>query len=149
MSNKLVDKTRRHFNNMRSYVMGDEAGLLMASWPKGRLEVPFPYFSEVMTGCLSLRIPFGIRWTGRRHRSHTVCVLNTMLQTTSAVYMLQVLPGTQNPISSVPCLKKLRRIAVDLVQAASVSQISFVLATVRHDDNLQASTSAALILPTG
>jgi len=29
---------------------GDEAGLLMASWPKGRLEVPFPYFSEVMTG---------------------------------------------------------------------------------------------------
>lgn len=40
----------RHFNNMRSYVLGDEAGLLMASWPKGRLEVPFPYFAEVMTG---------------------------------------------------------------------------------------------------
>ncbi|MGM9738957.1 MAG: GH116 family glycosyl-hydrolase [Candidatus Cryptobacteroides sp.] len=40
----------RHFNNMRSYVLGNEAGLLMASWPKGRLEVPFPYFSEVMTG---------------------------------------------------------------------------------------------------
>ena len=38
------------FNNMRSYVIGDEAGLIMASWPKGRLEVPFPYFSEVMTG---------------------------------------------------------------------------------------------------
>ena len=40
----------RHFNNMRSYVMGNESGLLMASWPKGRLEVPFPYFAEVMTG---------------------------------------------------------------------------------------------------
>lgn len=40
----------RHFNNMRSYALGHEAGLLMASWPKGRLEVPFPYFSEVMTG---------------------------------------------------------------------------------------------------
>lgn len=39
-----------HFNNMRSYVMGHESGLLMASWPKGRLKVPFPYFSEVMTG---------------------------------------------------------------------------------------------------
>jgi len=38
------------FNNMRSYVMGNEAGLIMASWPKGRPEVPFPYFSEVMTG---------------------------------------------------------------------------------------------------
>lgn len=40
----------RHFNNMRSYVMGHEAGLLMASWPKGRLKVPFPYFNESMTG---------------------------------------------------------------------------------------------------
>ncbi|WP_215222753.1 GH116 family glycosyl-hydrolase [Echinicola shivajiensis] len=39
-----------HFNNMRSYVLGDEAGLLMAAWPKGRLKVPFPYFSEAMTG---------------------------------------------------------------------------------------------------
>ncbi|MES1214123.1 MAG: GH116 family glycosyl-hydrolase [Bacteroidota bacterium] len=39
-----------HFNNMRSYVLGDEAGLLMASWPKGRLKVPFPYFAESMTG---------------------------------------------------------------------------------------------------
>ncbi|HEY3372363.1 MAG TPA: GH116 family glycosyl-hydrolase [Prolixibacteraceae bacterium] len=40
----------KHFNNMRSYVLGDEAGLLMASWPKGRLKVPFPYFSESMAG---------------------------------------------------------------------------------------------------
>ncbi|NWJ52648.1 MAG: hypothetical protein HXX14_17465 [Bacteroidetes bacterium] len=39
-----------HFNNMRSYVLGNESGLLMASWPKGRLEIPFPYFNESMTG---------------------------------------------------------------------------------------------------
>jgi uncharacterized protein (DUF608 family) len=39
-----------HFNNMRSYALGDESALLMASWPKGRPKVPFPYFSEVMTG---------------------------------------------------------------------------------------------------
>lgn len=39
-----------HFNNMRSYTLGDEKGLLMASWPNGRLEVPFPYFAETMTG---------------------------------------------------------------------------------------------------
>lgn len=39
-----------HFNNMRSYAIGNEAGLLMASWPKGRLKIPFPYFAEVMTG---------------------------------------------------------------------------------------------------
>lgn len=38
------------FNNMRSFVLGKEAGLIMASWPKGRLKVPFPYFAESMTG---------------------------------------------------------------------------------------------------
>lgn len=50
MKYNFVDDFSRHFNNMRSYVMGDESGLLMASWPKGRLKVPFPYFAEVMTG---------------------------------------------------------------------------------------------------
>jgi len=40
-----------HFNNMRSYAMGDEKSLLMASWPHGgRPKIPFPYWSEVMTG---------------------------------------------------------------------------------------------------
>ena len=41
---------RDHFNNMRSYALGEESGLLMASWPKGRPKIPFPCFSEVMTG---------------------------------------------------------------------------------------------------
>lgn len=50
MKYNYVSDFSRHFNNMRSYVMGNESGLLMASWPKGRLEVPFPYFAEVMTG---------------------------------------------------------------------------------------------------
>ena len=39
-----------HFNCMRSYVLGDESALLMASYPKGRPVNPFPYFTEVMTG---------------------------------------------------------------------------------------------------
>ena len=38
------------FNNMRSYIMGNESGLIMASWPNGRLKVPFPYFAESMSG---------------------------------------------------------------------------------------------------
>lgn len=50
MKYNYVEDFSDHFNNMRSYVLGDESGLLMASWPKGRLKVPFPYFSEVMTG---------------------------------------------------------------------------------------------------
>ena len=46
----FVPDFSRTFNNMRSFVMGREAGLLMASWPRGRPAVPFPYFGEVMTG---------------------------------------------------------------------------------------------------
>ncbi len=45
------DDLSDHFNNMRSYAMGDEKALLMASWPHGgRPTIPFPYWSEVMTG---------------------------------------------------------------------------------------------------
>ena len=47
--NFLPDFTR-HFNNMRTYCAGKESGLLMCSWPRGRLKTPFPYFGEVMTG---------------------------------------------------------------------------------------------------
>ena len=50
MKNNFVEDFSPLFNNMRSYVMGDESGLIMASWPKGRLKVPFPYFAESMSG---------------------------------------------------------------------------------------------------
>ena len=39
-----------HFNCFRSYALGEEAALLMASYPKTKPENPFPYFTEVMTG---------------------------------------------------------------------------------------------------
>jgi uncharacterized protein (DUF608 family) len=39
-----------HFNCFRSYALGDEAALLMASYPYTRPRNPFPYFTEVMTG---------------------------------------------------------------------------------------------------
>jgi uncharacterized protein (DUF608 family) len=39
-----------HFNCLRSFVLGEETALLMASYPKGRPQNPFPYFTEVMTG---------------------------------------------------------------------------------------------------
>lgn len=45
-----MESMENHFNNMRSYALGKESALLMASWPKGRPKIPFPYFSEVMTG---------------------------------------------------------------------------------------------------
>lgn len=50
MKNNYKTSFENTFNNMRSYVMGQDAGLIMASWPKGRLKVPFPYFAESMTG---------------------------------------------------------------------------------------------------
>jgi uncharacterized protein (DUF608 family) len=39
-----------HFNCFRTYALGDEAALLMASYPGSRPVNPFPYFTEVMTG---------------------------------------------------------------------------------------------------
>ena len=40
-----------HFNHLRSFVLGDESALLMASYPRGqRPKRPFPYYNEVMTG---------------------------------------------------------------------------------------------------
>jgi non-lysosomal glucosylceramidase len=39
-----------HFNCFRSYALGNEAALLMASYPGIRPNNPFPYFTEVMTG---------------------------------------------------------------------------------------------------
>jgi hypothetical protein len=39
-----------HFNCLRTFALGNEAALLMASYPRGRPANPFPYFTEVMTG---------------------------------------------------------------------------------------------------
>lgn len=45
-----LESFQRHTNVMRSYVLGDESALLMASYPKDRPDNPFSYFTEVMTG---------------------------------------------------------------------------------------------------
>ncbi len=40
-----------HMNCQRTYVLNDEAGLLMCTWPRGgRLQFPFVYSDEVWTG---------------------------------------------------------------------------------------------------
>ena len=44
------DNLENHFNCFRSYALGKEAALLMASYPYSRPVNPFPYFTEVMTG---------------------------------------------------------------------------------------------------
>jgi uncharacterized protein (DUF608 family) len=50
MRYNLREDFYEHFNNMRSFVLGDEKALLMASYPTERPQNPFPYFTEVMTG---------------------------------------------------------------------------------------------------
>ena len=50
MKYNLQEGFSDHFNCMRSFVLGDESALLMASYPQGRPKNPFSYFSEVMTG---------------------------------------------------------------------------------------------------
>ena len=50
MKYNLREGMYTHFNCMRSFAMGDESALLMASYPKDRPKNPFSYFTEVMTG---------------------------------------------------------------------------------------------------
>jgi non-lysosomal glucosylceramidase len=46
-----IDNFNEHFNTFRSFGLGDEAGLVMATYPKGeKLDFPFPYYTEIMTG---------------------------------------------------------------------------------------------------
>ncbi len=50
MKYNYKENLRDHFNSFRTFALGDEAALLMASYPYSRPEDPFPYFTEVMTG---------------------------------------------------------------------------------------------------
>jgi hypothetical protein len=50
MKYNYVEEFENVFNNMRSYVMDKESGLIMSSWPQGRLKIPFPYWAESMSG---------------------------------------------------------------------------------------------------
>ncbi|HEV3163450.1 MAG TPA: GH116 family glycosyl hydrolase, partial [Isosphaeraceae bacterium] len=49
--NNFRKNFRDHYNNMRTFAAADERGTLIASYPEGeRPAVPFPYWSECMTG---------------------------------------------------------------------------------------------------
>ena len=51
MKYNLVTDFNEHLNTFRSFALGNEKGLIMASYPKGELlDKPFPYYTEVMTG---------------------------------------------------------------------------------------------------
>lgn len=51
MKFNFLPSFKGHANVMRTYVLNDEAAMLMASYPRGdRPELPFSYFTEVMTG---------------------------------------------------------------------------------------------------
>jgi non-lysosomal glucosylceramidase len=50
LRHNLRPSLHAHFNNMRTFALDGESALLMASYPNGRPENPFPYFAEVMTG---------------------------------------------------------------------------------------------------
>ena len=66
---------RGHRNVMRSYALGDEAALLMASYPRGRPKNPFPYFTEVMTG-FEYTAAIGMLYEGQL-KSGLQCMQNT------------------------------------------------------------------------
>lgn len=42
---------QNHFNHLRTFALGDESAMLMATYPRGRRpNRPFPYYNEIMTG---------------------------------------------------------------------------------------------------
>ncbi|MBB5791701.1 GH116 family glycosyl-hydrolase [Jiangella mangrovi] len=50
-SHNLLRSARHHHNTQRTYLLNDEAGLLLCTWPRGgRPKLPFPYSDEVWTG---------------------------------------------------------------------------------------------------
>jgi uncharacterized protein (DUF608 family) len=62
-----------HFNNMRSYVLGDESGLLVCSYPLGnRPRQPFPYATEAWTG-LEYTAAVGMLYEGH-HNAGLRCI---------------------------------------------------------------------------
>ncbi|MCX7934352.1 MAG: glycoside hydrolase family 116 protein [Planctomycetota bacterium] len=51
MKYNFQEQFRKVANHMRTFAINDEAGLLMASYPRGQRPArPFPYFTELMTG---------------------------------------------------------------------------------------------------
>ena len=51
MKYNYVDNFNEHFNTFRSFALGDEEGLIIASYPHGELlDFPQPYYTEAMTG---------------------------------------------------------------------------------------------------
>lgn len=51
MKYNWVSDFNNHMNTFRSFALGKESGLIMASYPHGELlDFPFPYYTEVMTG---------------------------------------------------------------------------------------------------
>jgi non-lysosomal glucosylceramidase len=51
MKYNYIDNFNEHLNTFRSFVLGDEAGLIIVSYPHGDLlDFPQPYYTEVMTG---------------------------------------------------------------------------------------------------
>lgn len=51
MRYNFKDSFTDHFNHWRTYALGDESGMVLATYPHGnRPKRPFPYFNEVWTG---------------------------------------------------------------------------------------------------
>lgn len=51
MKYNYIDNFNEHLNTFRSFVLGDEAGLIIISYPHGELlDFPQPYYTEVMSG---------------------------------------------------------------------------------------------------
>jgi uncharacterized protein (DUF608 family) len=63
--NNFRKDLRGHTNTQRIYALGDEAGLVLCSWPRGgRPRLPFPYADEVWTG-VEYEVAAHLIWEGQ------------------------------------------------------------------------------------
>jgi uncharacterized protein (DUF608 family) len=61
-----------HFNHLRSYALGEESGLIVATYPRGnRPTRPFPYCNEIWTG-LEYTAAAGMAFEGMADKAMTV-----------------------------------------------------------------------------
>ncbi|MEZ4595969.1 MAG: GH116 family glycosyl hydrolase [Chloroflexota bacterium] len=75
---------RDHVNAQRTYVLNDEAGLVLCSWPKdGRPRLPFVYSDEVWTG-IEYQVASHLIAEGSWTRASSWCAPSTRVTTASA-----------------------------------------------------------------
>lgn len=91
--NNFLPSVARHHNPQRTYVLNDEGGLVLCTWPDGgRPKLPFPYSDEVWTG-IEYQVATHLIYEG--HVDDGLCLVRTVRERHDGV--------RRNPWNEVEC----------------------------------------------